>query len=33
MLLYTAKFSMSIDEETKIYHENLKQYLSTNSAL
>lgn len=24
MLLYTAKFSMSIDEETKIYHEKLE---------
>jgi hypothetical protein len=35
MLLYLAKFSISIDGETKIFYDKtkFKQYLSTNPAL
>jgi hypothetical protein len=35
MLLYTAKFSITIGGETKIFHEKIKfkQYFSTNPAL
>jgi hypothetical protein len=34
-LLYPAKFSITIDEETKVFHDKTKfiQYLITNSAL
>ena len=32
-LLYPAKISVNIDRETKIFHDEFTQYLSTNTTL